>query len=516
MFASVISLLFVTVAIVVWRPVECRVAGVTLRVPFGSTVQEALAAAGVERDHGDLLTVRGEVLKKGGGLPPVVLREGRALPLEARVLRRDVLTVLPARDVCEPVREETSLLEPGRHDGYAEPAVTGTRRLQVGLLSGAATVATVSALPTVAAAAPAPKRKLVALTFDDGPWSKYTGQILEILREHDARATFFVLGSLAQGRPDVIRRMAAEGHEVAVHSWRHANLTRLSSSAVVGDLSRCRNTIQGLTGKPVRLVRPPYGALNSTARAAIAQTGLRPVLWTADTHDWRNPGSSAIASRIMKGARSGAIILCHDGGGSRAGTVAAIARVVPALQKAGYELATVSEVLGLQPRPEGGALILADGRKMEVKPVQPELGLVVDGEAAAMSEAPVEVEGQLLLPARPTLDLLGLKWAWDQQAQTLTLAGPFERYVVRVNSLQIETGPGMSETLPAPPILYRNHLMVPLWVALKAAQGRAAHDPLRHVLHLTSFEKSISEAFAGHHAPEEWGRGAAWREYLGK
>lgn len=501
-------------AIVLWRPVECRVGGVAMRVPYGSTVREALAAAGLPDGHGELLSVRGEVLRKGGGLPPLVLREGRALPLEARVLRRDVLAVLPAVDVCEPARERTALLEGGQHGGYAEPAVTGTQRLQVGLVSGAVTVATVSAVPTVAAAAPAPKRKLVALTFDDGPWSKYTGQILDILKKHDARATFFVLGSLAQGRPDVIRRMAAEGHEVAIHSWRHANLTRLSSSAVVSDLSRCRNTISGLTGKPVRLMRPPYGALDSTARAAIAQTGLRPVLWTADTHDWRNPGSSAIASRIMKGARSGAIILCHDGGGSRSGTVAAIARVVPALQKAGYELATVSEVLGLQPRPEGGALILADGRKMEVRPVQPELGLVVDGETAALPEAAVEMEGQLLLPARPTLDLLGLKWNWDQQAQTLTLAGPLERYVVRVNSLKIELGPGVSETLPAPPILYRGHLMVPLWVALKAAQGRAEHDSLRHVLHLTSFQESVNGAPAGHDPPPGWGLGVNWQEYL--
>jgi hypothetical protein len=307
----------------------------------------------------------------------------------------------------------------------------------------------------------------------------------------------------------------SEGHEIAIHSWFHANLARLSAAAIIADMNRCQQTLTGLVGHRVPLMRPPYGAINARARAAIAQAGLRIVLWTADTNDWRRPGSDAIYARIMGGARHGAIILCHDGGGARAQTVAAVSRAVPALQARGYELVTVSELLGLQPRPEGGALILADGRRLEVKAAQPEVRLQIDGEPVALADELVEVDGQLMVPVKPVLDGLGIRWSFDQPAHKLTLAGPLERAVVRVNSLQVELGPNVTEELPAPPILYRGHLMVPLWLALRVGQASGLHDPATRTLRLFSLERTMREGAEGRLAPDQWGKGVAWREYLG-
>lgn len=497
----------------VLQPVRCRVAGSSHVLWHGATVAAASTAAGAR--PGDLLDVRGAVLRGGQGLPPLVLRDGQALAPDARVQQQDELSVTPGADLTEPLRERTRLLPEPRLRGYLPPAVAGTQRLQVGLLSGQAALETVSAVPTVPVTAAPPPRKLVALTFDDGPWSGQTARILDILEKHNARATFFVLGALARGHPDLIRREISQNCEVGVHTWYHANLARTSAGTIIADLNRCQQTLQGIIGQRVPLMRPPYGALNARARAAIAQTGLRIIMWSADTNDWQRPGADTIYARIMNGARNGAIILCHDGGGPRSGTIAAVSRAVPALQKRGYELVTVSELLSHKSQPEGGALILAEGRRLEVKRATPAVKLEIDGEPVPLAEDPVEIEGQLLLPVRPVLELLGLRWSWDQTAQKLTLAGPFERLVLRLNSLKMETGPGVVEEIPAPPILYRNILMVPLWVPMRAAQASGLYNPATKTLRLISLERTMRGEAEGLLAPQQWGKGVGWREYLG-
>jgi len=262
-------------------------------------------------------------------------------------------------------------------------------------------------------------------------------------------------------------------------------------------------------------MRPPYGALDATARSAIRQTGLRCVLWDVDTNDWRRPPADTIYSRIMNGASNGVIVLCHDGGGPRGNTVAAISRAVPALQARGYELVTVSQLLGLAPKPEGGAITLPGGRRLEVKPIKPPLSLSVDGQPATLPEPPVEIEGQLLVPVRPLLDLLQVKWTWSQQAQMLTATGPLEQAALRLNSVKVETGTGVTEEMALPPILYRDALMIPLWAAMRLAEARAQYDPATRTLRLISFNEEMQTVAEGNVAPAQWGKGVGWREYLG-
>ena len=342
-------LLVLALLTVVARPLRLSVGGASCRVGRGATAAQALRAGGVPPEPGDLLDLRGGLLHQGGGLPPRVLRDGQPLALDAAVSRGDSLCVAPAANVYEPVREQTELLPPPQTSGTLPPAVVGSQRLQVGLLSGQALLETATAVPTVPAATPPQTPRMVALTFDDGPWPSATAQILDILAQHRAHATFFVVGAQAHGRPELIRRTVAEGNEVAVHTWAHANLARTSFGAIIADLNRCRSTLESLTDQRVRLMRPPYGALNARARAAITQTGLRAVLWTADTNDWRRPGAETIYARIMAGARSGAIILCHDGGGPRSNTVAAVRRAVPALQARGVPEDTIRQITVTNP-----------------------------------------------------------------------------------------------------------------------------------------------------------------------
>ena len=185
------------------------------------------------------------------------------------------------------------------------------------------TTATETPPPTTAdapAATPtaAGSGSVVHLTFDDGPHTTYTPQVLDILARHSARATFFVLGALAERYPDLVARIVADGHTVANHSWNHgdlAGLPRLSFDDTIG------RTQAVLADDATPCLRPPYGSTDAFTREWASALGLDLVLWTVDTNDWRRPGTQVIADRIVRGATDKAIILMHDAGGNRTQTV---------------------------------------------------------------------------------------------------------------------------------------------------------------------------------------------------
>lgn len=181
-------------------------------------------------------------------------------------------------------------------------------------------------------------RRLVALTFDDGP-SSYTPQVLEVLRRKKAKATFFMLGDMVNRDPSTARRVLASGHEVANHSSTHALLPGYS------DIRRANRTIRRTTGFKPCLFRPPYGALNSSVVSNVRDLGMKSVLWDVDTSDWSTPGTGTIRSRISA-SRSGSIVLMHDGGGPRSQTVAALPGAIRDLRARGFKLVTVTRLLG--------------------------------------------------------------------------------------------------------------------------------------------------------------------------
>ncbi len=182
-------------------------------------------------------------------------------------------------------------------------------------------------------------RKRVALTFDDGP-STYTPGILRILRQKNAKATFFMLGQQVANYPSYARRVLALGHEVANHSYDHPLLPSRSN------ISQASRRIKQVTGFRPCLFRPPYGAVNSSVRASARAEHMKVVNWDVDTNDWKLPGAASIASTIGNRTTRGSIVLMHDGGGPRGGTVEALAAGIDRLKRRGYELVTVSELLG--------------------------------------------------------------------------------------------------------------------------------------------------------------------------
>lgn len=182
--------------------------------------------------------------------------------------------------------------------------------------------------------------KVVYLTFDDGP-SRYTPAVLNVLKSYNAKATFFVIGSQIRTREATMRRIAREGHSVQDHTWRHPNLTRLSSTEISSQFTRTNRAIrrQGIR-QPV-CQRPPYGAFNNRVRRVSQTLSMRTVMWSLDANDWRRPGASAIARRVVRGTSNGTIVLMHDGGGNRSQTATALKSVLRTLKARGYRFETL-------------------------------------------------------------------------------------------------------------------------------------------------------------------------------
>ena len=153
----------------------------------------------------------------------------------------------------------------------------------------------------------------VALTFDDGPDPASTPAFLDLLARRDRRATFFVLGAQAQAAPSLLRRMVEEGHEVAVHGWRHRCTAATPPGRLVAELRAAREVVEEATGRRTWWYRPPYGVLTAEAVLACRGLGLTPVLWTAWGRDWeRSATPDRIVSTVLRTLRPGGTILLHD------------------------------------------------------------------------------------------------------------------------------------------------------------------------------------------------------------
>ena len=153
----------------------------------------------------------------------------------------------------------------------------------------------------------------VALTFDDGPHSQGTPEVLEILREAGATATFFLVGEQVVRRPSLAAEIVAAGHRVELHCNRHRNLLRLTARQFLDDADRAVATIEEASGQAISDCRPPYGIFSGSALWAVRRRAWRPVLWSLWGRDWaRRATASSIARRSTTGARAGDILLLHD------------------------------------------------------------------------------------------------------------------------------------------------------------------------------------------------------------
>ncbi|KIP20944.1 MULTISPECIES: polysaccharide deacetylase family protein [Anoxybacillus] len=194
--------------------------------------------------------------------------------------------------------------------------------------------------------------KMVAITFDDGPDILYTPDILTILKQYDAKATFFVVGFRAEKYPDIIKRQMNEGHEIANHTYKHLDFRGKSKQTIEEEIKKSEDVLYDITGERPTLFRPPLGYYNKQIIDIAKQRGYTVVMWSKhqDTYDWQNPGTRRIVRRVIEHIQPGQIILFHDhGSGSRKQTVQALKEILPILKEKGYTFVTVSELLKHHP-----------------------------------------------------------------------------------------------------------------------------------------------------------------------
>ncbi len=189
-------------------------------------------------------------------------------------------------------------------------------------------------------------KKLVALTFDDGP-GKYTAELLDFLGEHRVRATFFLLGNNAARYPDLIKRMDAEGHAIGNHSYNHPNLASLSAAGVASQIENCNAVIRKAVGHNAVVLRCPGGSSNATVRAAAASVGIPIIHWSVDTKDWQSRNKDKILEVAFgaKGIKDGSIVLLHD---IHRESVDAAKEMILRLEEEGYMFVTVPELLSVR------------------------------------------------------------------------------------------------------------------------------------------------------------------------
>ncbi len=184
--------------------------------------------------------------------------------------------------------------------------------------------------------------KKIALTFDDGP-GPYTERLLDILQKHGARATFFVVGKRVGGRQETVARMPKQYCEVANHTWSHPALTKISNARVESELKATSDAILAATGSGAAMSRAPYGALNGRVKALTYQLGYYFISWSIDPKDWLTKNADKTYNHVINRVSDGQIILLHD---IHKQSVDAAERLIPKLIEQGYELVTVSELLG--------------------------------------------------------------------------------------------------------------------------------------------------------------------------
>ena len=183
------------------------------------------------------------------------------------------------------------------------------------------------------------EKNRIYLTFDDGPHPIYTPQMLELLKEEQVPATFFLLGENVELYGDVVKEIAKEGHLIGNHTYHHVQITSLSLEEACKEIQETSDLIEELTGTGTEYVRPPFGTWNEELEERL---NLIPVMWSIDTKDWTTQNVDWIVRETVKHAEDHDIILMHD---SYQSTVDAVKRIIEQLEAEGFEFVTVDEII---------------------------------------------------------------------------------------------------------------------------------------------------------------------------
>jgi len=188
--------------------------------------------------------------------------------------------------------------------------------------------------------------KLIALTFDDGPWPNSTPEVLNVLKKNNVKATFFIVGKQVQKYPQLMKQVVGEGHAIGNHTWSH-QYHQYNNPAAAHEIDSTAELVYKTTGVKTSLFRPPAGILNNGLATYAQEKKYAVVMWSVDTKDWRSQRTTAQGwiDNILKQAKPGGIVLLHDGGGDRSKTVQALPQLIAQLKKRGYQFVTVPELL---------------------------------------------------------------------------------------------------------------------------------------------------------------------------
>ncbi|MDZ7959374.1 MAG: polysaccharide deacetylase family protein [Aulosira sp. DedQUE10] len=200
---------------------------------------------------------------------------------------------------------------------------------------------------TIKAAKLSPGQKVIALTFDDGPWPESTAKVLDILKKNDIKATFFVVGQNVKNFPDLLKRVVAEGHTVANHTWHHW-YHFMNPQTAAYEIDHTTDIIFQTTGVKTNMFRPPGGMMHNGVAAYAKNSKYALIMWSSDSMDYSRPSVPRLINNVFREAKPGGIVLMHDGGGNRSQTVEALPTIIANFRKQGYSFVTIPELLELQ------------------------------------------------------------------------------------------------------------------------------------------------------------------------
>lgn len=336
------------------QPVSVHVDGRTLRLRPGTSIAELQTDGVLASQAGRFLSVKGSVIATEGGDPARVTRNGRPVGPDQTLFEGDIVLSTPGVDTVEATTTVRQVVPFSTRTVGTGPVMAITRQGRdgaiervVGVVSRdvlSETTVTVPLEMVVTRRHPTPKDKLIALTFDDGPWPGHTEKILDILKAAKIHATFFMLGVRVKAAPALAKRVVMEGNAIGDHTLGHRELTKEKPKEIRHQIVAGADIIENATGIRPIWFRPPYGAINAEVWKASRKLKMHVVLWDVDTRDWSKPGVNKIVATAEKHARKGSIILMHDGGVDRAQTIAALPKIIENLQKKGFIFVTVPEL----------------------------------------------------------------------------------------------------------------------------------------------------------------------------
>ncbi|NJM20157.1 MAG: polysaccharide deacetylase family protein [Richelia sp. RM2_1_2] len=194
---------------------------------------------------------------------------------------------------------------------------------------------------------PIGNKKVIALTFDDGPWKNSTRQTLDILKKNNIKATFFVVGQALKNNPELGKQVITEGHAIANHTWHHW-YHFMNPQVAAFEIDKTTDLIYQVTGVKTNLFRPPGGHLSNGLVAHARNKKYATLMWSADSRDFQQPAPETLVNNVIKNARPGGIILLHDGGGDRTRTIQALPQIIAKLKQQGYSFVTIPELLEME------------------------------------------------------------------------------------------------------------------------------------------------------------------------